>query len=184
MLQEREARRRQDLLDSMTQKGQDSLIADRTANREIQAKQLLMQQQQHEAMMNNNEFNQAKDIVENAGGNEFTDAPTALRLTKAGFGGRLQKEAVMGTPGIGVLQPEDLPADAQVATEGRDMIKPGFKYEMARQAAAEKDALAQRQEEEKAAAATAAANRSPRSTLHSGPTRARRRSAPGAAWTP
>lgn len=78
-------------------------------------------------------YGQAKDIVEMAGANEQITPETKAMLEEAGFGGRVESRFTPGTPGIGVLAVDELPADAKVG-ESAEMLKPGFRFEQARAA--------------------------------------------------
>lgn len=145
MMAERKAEEQQALVNEITRQREER--AAKQADEQIAASKADTALRQRDF-----DYTRSKDIVESAGGDEQVDDQTADLLSRSGFGGRVQKAVKLGTPGIGVLAPEELPADAQVASDPYNQLKPGPRYEQARAAAAEKAALAEQNAAAKAEA--------------------------------
>lgn len=141
VLAQREAQRRQALLDSITQQREDRMAS-------TQDETLKLARQQFES-------GQGEKLIENAGANEILDETGASRVRAAGGGGRIEDLLNVKTPGLGVLEQDQLPADAQMPSEVQ-VLKPGPKFEAARVAATEKADLAKTAAEAKAEAAETA----------------------------
>lgn len=143
-LLENEAKRRQAMLDDMKQRELDSQIADRENSRKLQERNVTLAEENAKAIQNLRDFERAKSIVDMAGESESVTPDTEALLDRTGFGGRLKR----GVPQLNVAAgvPEALGGDAPTPPpllRGVVTLRPGFQYEQAREAAAERAALAQ-----------------------------------------
>lgn len=132
LLLERKADEQREFLNRLKAREVESQIADREANRRLQERNLGLEREQVAALERLRDFQRAKDIVEMAGADEAVTPDTQDLLTRTGFGGRMRQDprlnVVDGLPQeLGGTAPTKPPV-IRIST-----LRPGFRYEQARE---------------------------------------------------
>ncbi len=156
-LMQREAMRRQAMLDEQERVKQASAIAlaqqQEARMRDAEARMA----KGEERMLAGQEQDWARERTDRAGANEKITSEERTRLAAAGYGGRTDERLESRTAAVPIMPfAANSPTTTPTSSEGGIFLRPGFQYEQAREAAEER--AAQRAAQDEAARVRASEN--------------------------